>query len=353
MANRRLPGRNLNEDVVQEVFWRVFRALPTLDPDRPVWPWLRKIAENVIHDVLRNGQRRAEQLVAELPEEAAAGGRWRSQVEVIDLFLGREKARCIVEALATVNPRQREAMLHMIEGTSAERVAAVQGTSVNATKSAVKRGRETFRRTYLLLAAERGLMGALLTPGFLVRSLAARGRRWASETTATFGGSTGVLQALPICLAAVAVAVMAALPGLGRGGPAYLGLAGSGRDEGLRLLWPGDAAGDGARRGDQAGRPGGPPGGGADRGRAGGGNGVPPPEGSVGMAAGIDRHTPHDTARVETWVQTDETGSTYVGVFGDLNCNASAPRRAACDAIDGVTGPLQPYLPKGPPQPRH
>lgn len=50
--------RRLAEDVVQETFLRAWRRAHTLDPERPIEPWLFRIARNTAIDTLRSAQRR-------------------------------------------------------------------------------------------------------------------------------------------------------------------------------------------------------------------------------------------------------------------------------------------------------
>src|SRR5512146_1527389 len=59
------------DDASQETFLRVYRALPTYDPERPFGPWLRKIAWNCGLSVRRDGQAGVLKVSAgELPDPA-------------------------------------------------------------------------------------------------------------------------------------------------------------------------------------------------------------------------------------------------------------------------------------------
>lgn len=49
----RLESAHDVEDLMQEVFITAFRRLPTCDPTRPLWPWLRGIAVHLVANHLR------------------------------------------------------------------------------------------------------------------------------------------------------------------------------------------------------------------------------------------------------------------------------------------------------------
>lgn len=158
VARRRLGGQGVAEDVVQEVFIRAFVALPGLDLERPLWPWLRRVTVNVCTDVLRSPRTWAEQPMDELPESAAPAA--APGVDPVSRMMADEQRQAIADALATLAPRQREILLRrVVDGTSSEEMAAGEGSSVEAVKSAVKRGRHGFRRAYTDIASERGLLG--------------------------------------------------------------------------------------------------------------------------------------------------------------------------------------------------
>lgn len=172
LAQRRLAGRDLADDVVQETFLRAFRGLARFDRSRPAWPWLKVIATNVCIDLLRDGR-----CWREVPDETVA-----DQVDLrvedadpADHFVHAERRRSIVDALAAMNVRQRRVLLlRDLEGWRAEEVAGLDESTVDAVKSTLKRGRESFRHAYLAAADSRGLLGVALLP---FGGLAGRARR--------------------------------------------------------------------------------------------------------------------------------------------------------------------------------
>jgi RNA polymerase sigma-70 factor (ECF subfamily) len=57
------------EDLVQEVFCKVYFSLDKFDNDRPFYPWLRRVAINQCYDELRRVRRRKVLKFAELNEQ--------------------------------------------------------------------------------------------------------------------------------------------------------------------------------------------------------------------------------------------------------------------------------------------
>lgn len=52
------------EDAVQEIMWRIYRALPGLDRTRPSAPWVFRIARNYCIDRMRSRALRLERSAA-------------------------------------------------------------------------------------------------------------------------------------------------------------------------------------------------------------------------------------------------------------------------------------------------
>ena len=57
------------EDIVQEVFCKVYFSLDKFDNDRPFYPWLRRVAVNQCYDELRRVRRRRTLRFTELNEQ--------------------------------------------------------------------------------------------------------------------------------------------------------------------------------------------------------------------------------------------------------------------------------------------
>ena len=218
LARRRLPGRDISDDVVQEVFIRAFRALPGLsvEPGRSLWPWLRTICINVCTDVLRAPRTWAEESVSDVPEpsDRAVAANAASAADPLAAWLAGQRRQAIADALDTLAPRQREVLLRrVVDGASSELLAESDGSTPEAIKSAVKRGRETFRRAYQQIAGDRGLLGganspppALDTLGTRVRSALERMRGLMDSCMRTCS-TDPVWQSLPVAVSAALFAV--------------------------------------------------------------------------------------------------------------------------------------------------
>jgi RNA polymerase sigma factor (sigma-70 family) len=206
LAWRRLHDRHAAEDAVQETFLRAYRSFGRIDADRPVWPWLRTIATNVCVDMLR--LRRHPDRDGSLSDgDADLGPALPAKSDPGEVHLAAQRRRSIATALAAVNPRQRRVViLRDVEGWENEEVAQLEGITLDAVKSALKRGRQTFRSTYLALADRNGLLGGMLVGA---GGLLSRFRRLALRLRASGEASTGagavtmpMAQLLPLAIVA-------------------------------------------------------------------------------------------------------------------------------------------------------
>jgi RNA polymerase sigma-70 factor (ECF subfamily) len=143
----RLTGgdRGRAEDIVQETLLQAWRHPEVLDPDRgPVRPWLLTVARRVAIDHYRARQAR--------PTEVGDDG-------LVDLVTddGVDQALdrwLIADALATLAPAHREALLHTFyAGRTVTEAATVLGIPVGTVKSRVFYGLRALR----LALEERGV----------------------------------------------------------------------------------------------------------------------------------------------------------------------------------------------------
>jgi RNA polymerase sigma-70 factor (ECF subfamily) len=128
------------EDLSQEVFVRVFRALPGFDPDRPFRPWLFAL---LFHTMLDFRKRQARS-----PEGHASGSAaGLSNAEVLpDEALEREDdRRLVLKALESVK-LQRRTVFVMVElnGHSVPEVAEALALPLNTTYSRLRLARQEF-----------------------------------------------------------------------------------------------------------------------------------------------------------------------------------------------------------------
>jgi RNA polymerase sigma-70 factor (ECF subfamily) len=137
MAARFLGGKDDARDVAQEVFLRAFKYLHRLDLQKPVEPWLMRIAVNVCRDTARRRQRRWNTFVETEQAEAIDA----SADPHADLVRKQER-RILRQALDTLPEKERLAlMLRDVEGFSTAEVAAILQSSETTVRSQVSRGR--------------------------------------------------------------------------------------------------------------------------------------------------------------------------------------------------------------------
>jgi RNA polymerase sigma-70 factor (ECF subfamily) len=143
----RLTGgdRGRAEDVVQETLLQAWRHPEVLDPERgPVRPWLLTVARRVAIDHYRARQARPTEVGDDGLTELGVG-------DGIDEALERW---LVSDALATLAPAHREALLHTYyAGRTVSEAATVLGIPVGTVKSRVFYGLRALR----LALEERGV----------------------------------------------------------------------------------------------------------------------------------------------------------------------------------------------------
>jgi RNA polymerase sigma-70 factor (ECF subfamily) len=136
---RMLRNRSDAEDLVQETFLRAFRALDRFEPDRPLAPWLYRIATNrALSSLERRGRRNHEELS---PSLAAAGPNPEEETDK------RRLERAVRAAVAELPPEQRAILaLRVGEELSYREIAEVVDVPIGTVMSRLARARETLRR---------------------------------------------------------------------------------------------------------------------------------------------------------------------------------------------------------------
>lgn len=137
---RRVRSSSDVDDVVQDVFLRMQRALPGLREEERFGPWVYRIARSAIADHHRVVARHP---IAEsdAPEEEVPppGSPREGDAE-------SELATYVATFIAMLEPPYREALtLTELRGLSQKEAAAMLGISVSGMKSRVQRGRHLLR----------------------------------------------------------------------------------------------------------------------------------------------------------------------------------------------------------------
>lgn len=147
-VHRMVGDREQAEDLVQEVFLRVYRHLDRFDPRRKFATWIFTIARNVAKDELRRRAVKPElaasvvegdqgvDLVAALPDDADTPD---------ELSRRREIKKMVHEAIAQMDPHYRSALvLRELQDKTYKEIAEIEGLSLATVKTRVRRARAQF-----------------------------------------------------------------------------------------------------------------------------------------------------------------------------------------------------------------
>jgi RNA polymerase sigma-70 factor, ECF subfamily len=131
------------EDVVSEVFFKVYRNLNQYRPDHPFSTWLYKLTAN--HLIDRSRRMKKERGRSEMPEQVA-DARPGAQIGLE----GDERRALVRDALTEIDDRYREVMhLVYVEGLKVDETARVLGVPEGTVKTRLMRGREALKRVLL------------------------------------------------------------------------------------------------------------------------------------------------------------------------------------------------------------
>lgn len=146
---RMIGDREKAEDLVQEVFIRVYRHLHGFDRTRKFSTWIYAIAANLAKNEMRNRSRD--------PLGLLGGMRtiWQGKERPLeledtssrpdDLFRKRQLCTLVEEATAQLSAHHRQVfVLRDLEGKSYEEIAEIIGTKVGTVKSRLSRARQSF-----------------------------------------------------------------------------------------------------------------------------------------------------------------------------------------------------------------
>ncbi len=205
---RRIGDRDLAEELAQETFLRAYRARDRFDPERPFWPWLQQIAQNLVRNALRDeGRRRAP--LRSLGEALMQpdGDRLADPEAAYEI---RERGAVMRSALGDLSPRSRRVLLQRCDDASYEQIAETEGLSNDAVKSLLQRTRKNLR---VALSRWEGDLALVFWP---LRRLTARLRRAGGSISMLTQGMSADSFA-PLVASGVAIIVLSGAMVLGTG----------------------------------------------------------------------------------------------------------------------------------------
>jgi RNA polymerase sigma-70 factor (ECF subfamily) len=149
LGRRLLGSRADAEDLMQDVFIRVHRALPSFRGDSSLKTWIARVAVNAARNRRRDEGRRGLRLARSLDAPLAPGSDATLADRIDDpspgperLALSAQSRERIEEALRDLPIEYREALvLRDVEGLSYEEIAAALEISLGTVKSRIARGR--------------------------------------------------------------------------------------------------------------------------------------------------------------------------------------------------------------------
>jgi RNA polymerase sigma-70 factor, ECF subfamily len=129
------------EDVVSEVFLKVFRNLHQYRPDHAFSTWLYKLTAN--HVVDRSRRMKKERGRTEMPEQVED----TTTAGAEDAMEAEERHSLVRKALALVDDRYRQVMHFVyVEGLKVDETARLLGLPEGTVKTRLMRGREALRK---------------------------------------------------------------------------------------------------------------------------------------------------------------------------------------------------------------
>jgi RNA polymerase sigma-70 factor (ECF subfamily) len=146
---RTIGDREKAEDLVQEVFIRVYRHLHRFDATKKFSTWIYTIASNLAKNELRNRSRNPLVLFQTIKSN------WQDEERPLqfedsssrpdDLFRKRHLRALVEEATAQLPEHHRQVfVLRELEGKSYEEIAEITSTNLGTVKSRLNRARSSF-----------------------------------------------------------------------------------------------------------------------------------------------------------------------------------------------------------------
>ncbi|HUR91316.1 MAG TPA: sigma-70 family RNA polymerase sigma factor [Gemmatimonadaceae bacterium] len=146
---RTVGDRERAEDLVQEVFIRVYRHLHRFDRSKKFSTWVYTIASNLAKNELRNRSRNPLVLFQTVKKNWQDEDRplefEDSSTRPDDMFRKRHLRQVVEESVAKLPEHHRDVfILRELEGKSYEEIAEITGCNLGTVKSRLNRARNSF-----------------------------------------------------------------------------------------------------------------------------------------------------------------------------------------------------------------
>jgi len=146
---RTIGDREKAEDLVQEVFIRVYRHLHRFDPAKKFSTWIYTIASNLAKNELRNRSRNPLVLFQTMKNTWEDEDRPLQFEDALsrpdDLYRKRHLRELVEEATARLPEHHRQVfVLRELEGKSYEEIAEITNCNLGTVKSRLNRARNSF-----------------------------------------------------------------------------------------------------------------------------------------------------------------------------------------------------------------
>jgi RNA polymerase sigma-70 factor (ECF subfamily) len=144
LALRMLGDREVAEDAVQEIFWRVWRRLGSFDRSRAFAPWLFGIAHNYCIDELRRRKVRPQSVYED--DENPILSEIADEADVGESALLAEQGRLVRSALEQLPEEQRQTLLlAYFGGLTQQEIAVKLGNPLGTVKTRMRLGLQKLR----------------------------------------------------------------------------------------------------------------------------------------------------------------------------------------------------------------
>lgn len=139
-VKKHVQDEHTAEDLTEDVFHHVVRALGNYDPSRELRPWVFAVAANVLRDHWRSRKRHASARVVSIDDELAERLPGNEERPSARIERG-ELSNFVRDAVAKLPESLRSAVwLRAFEGLSFEEIAARLGRNVEAVRKRYSRG---------------------------------------------------------------------------------------------------------------------------------------------------------------------------------------------------------------------